>query len=209
MLIGFGFGRVRYEVVALSGLTAGVLLGFVPSHTVFQGFSSPTVVTVIEILLIVEALRGSHLVGMAAGAIPWLGSDRRRIVVATCAMAALLSAFMNNIGALALMMPLATAMCERYRISLRDMLMPLSFATLLGGLCTIVGTPANLIGSDFLSGMRGYPLGFFELLAVGLPWTLAGLASLHVVPPGRSPAGSGGTGGVDTGVLELGGGSVW
>src|SRR3546814_14016459 len=108
---------------------------------------------------------------------------------------------MNNIGALALMMPLATAMCERYRISLRDMLMPLSFATLLGGLCTIVGTPANLIGSDFLSGMRGYPLGFFELLAVGLPLTLAGLAYIYVVTPGRSPDVSVGTDGDDLRVL--------
>src|SRR5690606_891449 len=110
-------------------------------------------------------------------------------------------AFMNNIGALALMMPLATAMCARYRIGLRDMLMPLSFATLPGGLCTIVGTPANLIGSDFLSGMRGYPLGFFELLAVPLPLTVAWLADIYVSTPGASPDDSVGSDSDDLRVL--------
>ena len=183
MLVGFGLGRFRYELVALSGLAAGVLLGFVPADAAFLGFSSPTVITVIEILLIVQALGSSHVVDAASRAVEWLGDDRRRIVVSVCILGAVLSAFMNNIGALALTMPLAASVGTRHGIPLRDMLMPLSFATLLGGLCTVVGTPANLIGSSLIAEVRGSSLGFFELGAIGLPLTIAGLVYIFFATP--------------------------
>lgn len=189
MLIGFALGRFRYELVALSGLAAGVLFGFVPTGAVFAGWSNPTVITVIEILLIVQALGNSQVIGGASKALEWLGNDRRRIVLSLCGLGAFLSAFMNNIGALALVMPLAVSATQRYSVTLREILMPLSFATLLGGLGTVVGTPANLIGSELIAATRGYPVGFFEIGAIGVPLTLAGLGYIFLTTAsGRADA---------------------
>src|SRR5690606_5013426 len=138
--------KIRFELVALCGLAIAGLLGLVRPENLFVGFTNPTVITVLEILLIVQVLKRSHLVDLAGERLgTWARSDRS-IIIGLCALGAFLSIFMNNIGALALMMPLALSICERNDITLRQVMMPLSFATLMGGLCSVVGTPANLIG---------------------------------------------------------------
>lgn len=182
MMIGFASVR-RFEIVALAGLAAGGLLGFVPSADLFAGFASPTVITVIEILLIVEVLKRSALLDALAERLGGNLASERGVVLGLCAASATLSVFMNNIGALALMLPLAISLCERYGIALERVLMPLSFATLLGGLCSVVGTPANLLGAAAIEMARGTRFGFFELALVGLPLTLAGLLYLWIVLP--------------------------
>lgn len=193
MMVAFATVR-RLELVALGGLAIGTLLGLVPIETVFSGFSSPVVITVIEILLIVDVLKRSSLLDTAAARLSGVLADDRQLVVGLCAMGALLSVFMNNIGALALMVPLAISLCERQGVPLEKVLMPLSFATLLGGLCSMVGTPSNLLGAVAVGEVRGQPLGFFELSLVGVPLTLAGLAYLWLATPRGERTNAQGTG---------------
>lgn len=188
MMIGFASVR-RFEIVALAGLAAGGLLGFVSGSNLFTGFASPTVITVIEILLIVEVLKRFALLDAVAERLGGNLASERGVVLGLCAASATLSVFMNNIGALALMLPLAISLCERYSIALERVLMPLSFATLLGGLCSVVGTPANLLGAAAIEAARGTAFGFFELALVGLPLTLAGLVYLWIVLPRQALGG--------------------
>lgn len=182
MMAGFALVR-RFEIVALAGLAMGGLLGFVPAQALFSGFANPTVITVVEILLIVEVLKRSALLDGFAARIGGNARSQRGLILGLCAAAAAVSAFMNNIGALALILPLAITLCERHGIALERVLMPLSFATLLGGLCSIVGTPANLLGAMVIETARGSAFGFFEIALVGLPLTLAGLLYFRIVLP--------------------------
>ncbi|SDG32953.1 SLC13 family permease [Pelagibacterium luteolum] len=185
MMVAFAMVR-RFEIVALSGLAVSGLVGLVPVPALFSGFSSATVVTVVEILLIVEVLKRSAILDAASDRLGGLLSDDRTLIIGLCAIGAFASVFMNNIGALALMLPLSVSLCERRAIALERVLMPISFATLLGGLCSLVGTPANLLGSTAVAEVRGTPLGFFELGIVGVPLTLVGLLYLWFVIPRTS-----------------------
>lgn len=182
VMVGFVVVR-RFELVALTGLAVGGLLGLVPTSSLFSGFANPAVITVIEILLIVEVLKRSSLLEAVAGRLGSRFTDDRALIVSLCAVGAVLSAFMNNIGALALMLPLSISLCQRYGVPLEKAMMPLSFATLLGGLCSVVGTPANLLGALAIEGQRGAAFGFFELGLIGLPVTVIGLAYLWFAIP--------------------------
>ncbi|RDE08582.1 SLC13 family permease [Pelagibacterium lacus] len=182
MMVGFATVR-RFEIVALAGLALGGLLGLVPAADLFAGFASPSVITVIEILLIVDVLKRSVVLDALAERLGGALSSERGVILGLCAVAAIMSSVMNNIGALALVLPLAISLAERYGIAPERMLMPLSFATLLGGLCSVIGTPANLLGAAAIESALGDSFGFFEIALVGLPLTLAGLAYLWVVLP--------------------------
>src|SRR3546814_6444466 len=92
---------------------------------------------------------------------------------------------MNNVGALALMLPVSIGLCATLGIPLRRALMPVSFSTLLGGLCSLIGTPANLVVSQAKADILGRPFAFFDLAYVGLPVAVAGIAFLIVWVPGR------------------------
>lgn len=185
MLVAFSSNRFRFELVALCGLAIAGVLGLVASGELFSGFANPTVITVLEILLIVQVLKRSHLVEMVSDRLGQWATGDRAIITGLCAIGALLSVCMNNIGALALMIPVAMSVCERNDISPAQVMMPLSFATLLGGLCSVVGTPANLIGSVEIGEIRGTPLGFFELALVGVPLVAVGLLYFWFVTPDR------------------------
>ncbi|WP_319520702.1 SLC13 family permease [uncultured Martelella sp.] len=183
LLAVFALDRFRVELVAASGLAAGVLLGLVPFNKVFSGLANPAVITVLEILLIVQALQNSHLLDRLSGILSDRFRSPRSLVVAICLIGALLSAFMNNIGAFALMLPVAFSVARSAAIDPRTMIMPLSFSTLLGGLCTVVGTPPNLIVSEALHASTGKPFDFLAFAPTGLAVTAAGLAVLAVWGP--------------------------
>ena len=181
MLAAFAIGRFRFELVALSGLAIGGLLGLVPPENLFLGFANPAVVTVLEILLIVQVLRRSRLIDVTAEMLDRSVRGNAQIVVALCLIGGILSVFMNNIGALALLLPLAMSACDRRGLPMRSLLMPLSFATLLGGMCSVVGTPANLMADAAMAQYADHRLGFFELGQVGFPVALAGMLYLVVM----------------------------
>ncbi|ESR25362.1 SLC13 family permease [Lutibaculum baratangense] len=183
LLAVFAADRFRIEVVAIAGLAAGVALGLVPMGSAFSGFSSAAVITVAEILVIVQVLVRSHLLDLATDRIVRHVSSERGVVTTVCVMGAGISVLMNNIGALALLLPLSLSLCRSTGVRPGAVLLPLSFATLLGGTCSLIGTPANLLVSASRADTLGEPFSFFALAAIGLPVALVGLPVLVFLGP--------------------------
>ncbi|UIJ70420.1 SLC13 family permease [Aurantimonas sp. HBX-1] len=182
MLVVFALDRIRMEVVALGGLGFGLALGLVTPTQAFSGFSNAAFITVVEILLIVHVLGRSGVLDSLSRRIPEIARTQRRVLAVLCLLTATLSVFMNNIGALALMLPVVTSVCRVTALDSRRILMPVSFAALLGGLCSVIGTPANLIVSNQLAAATGTGFAFFDFAWVGVPAALAGLLVLVVWP---------------------------
>jgi len=185
LLALFAIDRFRIELVALTGLGIAVLAGLVPLSGVFSGFSNPAVVTVVEILLIVQALSRTRMLNVIADHIGRSLSSERAILSVLCVMGASLSVFMNNIGALALMLPITLSVAKRSGMAPQQLIMPVSFATLLGGLCSIIGTPPNYLVSEFSRTSGGGAFGFFDFAYAGAPVAIAGLVILILWAPGR------------------------
>ncbi len=178
LLAAFATDRFRPDTVAIAGLLLGAVLGLVPFDRVFTGFSSPAVITVIEVLLIVQALGRSHVFDRIGD---WLNQRFRRprpLIMALCGVAACLSSVMNNVAAFSLMLPACFSVIAKARIPARWIFLPVSFATLLGGLLTSIGTPSNLIASSLLlaSGHQGFTL--LDFTPTGIAMTLAGLVAI-------------------------------
>jgi di/tricarboxylate transporter len=183
MLAAYATERFRVELVALSGLAAGFLTGVVPVQNVFVGFASPAVVTVVEVLLVVAALSRARVIDSFARRIVLHFRSERVALAVVCITGAFVSVFMNNIGALALMFPVTISVCQRLDLAPARMLMPLSFGTLLGGMCSLTGTPANLVVNQWLIGETGRNFGYFELALLGGPLTIVGLVWLVAAAP--------------------------
>lgn len=178
LLLILALEKGRMEVVALCGLLGGVLVGAVPLQTAFAGFADPAFITVAEILLVVKALGRIGFVDPLARSIPRFARTQGGILALLCVASAALSTVMNNIGALALMLPVVASISRVSGIDQKRLLMPVSFATLLGGMCSIIGTPANLIVSQQLREVRGIGFHFLDFAWVGIPATLVGLSVL-------------------------------
>lgn len=183
MFAAYALERFRIELVALSGLATAYLAGLLPLTGVFAGFSNPAVVTVVEILLVVSVLARTRAVESFAVLIVGRAGGERAVMAVLCAVGAAVSVFMNNIGALALMFPVTLSVCTRLGIPPARMLMPLSFATLLGGMCSLTGTPANLVVNEWRIAQTGAGFGYFDLGSVGGPVAVIGIAWLVLVAP--------------------------
>lgn len=180
-LILFVQGRWRYDLVALAALLVSVLTGVVPADTAFSGFGHPAVITVAAVLVISRGLGNSGLVDLFTRGISRVGSRLTLQVSALSGLVSLTSAFMNNVGALALLMPVAIRVARKNKRSPSTLLMPLSFASLLGGLITLIGTPSNLIIATFRAQDGGEPFGMFDFAPVGLGVALAGITFISLV----------------------------
>ena len=185
LMVVFALDRFRIEVVALVGLAVGFAAGLVPMSGVFAGFSNPAVITVAEILLIIQALSRSRIVERLSAQITRSIHGETAALAFLCAVSGFLSVFMNNIGALALILPVAVSLSTRLGIPMRRTLMPVSFATLLGGLCSLIGTPANLVVNEARAELVGRPFAFFDLAWVGVPVAVLGIAFLILWVPRR------------------------
>src|SRR3954469_2127864 len=188
----FVIDRWRFDIVAVAALMICVLMGVIRADAAFAGFSSPAVVTVAMVLVITQTLARSGLVDDAARRCTDMAKTPTAQIGAICTFAAVLSAFMNNVGALALMMPLALSTARQNGYPPALMLMPLSFATMLGGMCTLIGTPPNLLISGFREQTTGHRFLMFDFLPVGLAVTVAGVAYLglagwRLLPRDRAP----------------------
>lgn len=180
-LVLFVSERVRHDLVALLALTACLALGLVAPRDALVGFSDPAVIAVAAILVVGRAV---ELSGLAAGAARIAIPARAPFPVQMSALlilAACLSAFMNNIAALVVTMPLGAEIARKARRPAAVILMPLAFATILGGMTTLIGTPANLILSSVREDQLGAPLGFFSMTGVGVAVAVVGLAYLVVI----------------------------
>ena len=179
----FLWGRWCHDLVAVTALVACVLSGLVPTAEAFSGFGHPAVITVACMLIMSKALQLSGAVEvMARYVIPAKGGVMLSLA-ALMGMGALLSGFMNNVGAMALLMPVALKLASRLGIPPGRMLMPLAFGTILGGMTTLIGTPPNLIVSGFRADMAGSKGGFgmFDFAPIGAPVAVLGVAFVALV----------------------------
>jgi di/tricarboxylate transporter len=177
----FLWGRFRYDFIALLALLAVVLTGVLPMDQAFDGFAHPAVVTVAAVLVISRALQNAGLVDVVVRLLaPLQGKQTLQLVTQTLVVA-VLSAFMNNVGALALMLPVAMRNAYRDGYSPAGALMPLAFGSLLGGLTTLIGTPPNIIISTFRHRELGEAYSMFTFTPVGGVVALAGIAFVVTV----------------------------
>lgn len=171
----FVWDRWRYDVVAILALLIVVFTGLVPIEEAFSGFANPAVITVAAVLVVSRGLQNSGVVDLIG---QWLGKIKGGISVQLLALAGivtLLSAFMNNVGALALLLPVAINMARKKGISPSVFLMPIAFAAHFGGMITLIGTPSNLLISNFRADAVGEAFQMFDFAPVGLGVALSGL----------------------------------
>ena len=171
----FAWGRLRYDLIALLALLAGVVGGIVPTESAFSGFGHPAVITVAAILILTRALRTSALVSLVSRMLSKLSTRPTLQMVVLTATCGVCSAFMNNVGALALLLPVALELARDSQRSPSQLLMPLSFASLLGGLITLVGTPPNVVIANLRAEATGQSFAMFDFTPVGLTVATVGI----------------------------------
>lgn len=186
----FVHGRLRYDLVAVLALLVSVLVGVVPADKAFEGFGDDIVIIVASALVVSAAVaRSGVMEALAAKLLPEARSVRVQML-ALVGSVTVLSAFVKNIGALAMMIPIAFRMAKQSRVSPSVFLMPMAFGSLLGGLITQVGTSPNIIVSRVRGEMTGEPFGMFDFTPVGLALAAAGTVFLvlfhRLVPTGRA-----------------------
>ncbi|MFZ5782834.1 MAG: SLC13 family permease [Pseudomonadota bacterium] len=175
------WGRYRHDLIAAAGLLAAVVLGVVPAAEAFSGFSDPAVIIVALVLIASRAFENSG----ALDALTRRLSDKNRgaplHILLVGGIGAALSSIMNNVGALALLMPYDIRAARAAGRPPGLTLMALAFATVLGGIVTLIGTPANLIASGIRQERLGEPYRMFDFTPVGLPVAAAGVLFIALV----------------------------
>jgi di/tricarboxylate transporter len=194
MMILFVWGRLRYDLVAVLALLAAVFTGIVPHKAAFSGFGDDIVIIVASALIVSAAVERSGVLEAALHRVsPYIASVQGQIVVLV-AVVTILSAFVKNIGALAMMIPVAFQLARRSNASPSYFLMPMAFGSLLGGLITLVGTSPNIIVSRVREELTGQPFSMFDFTPVGLGLAVAGVAFLafgyRLLPGDRKAAAS-------------------
>lgn len=174
-LVVFATDRIRHDLVALAMLGTSLVLGLVPVKQAFTGFADPVVITVAAVMVISAAISRSGMLARALSPFRrWMRAETG-IAIVFALLCGVASAFMNNVGALALLLPAALATCRSAKVSPSRILMPMAFASLLGGLVTLIGTPPNVILAELRTDYGGAPFGMFDFARVGLPLATAGL----------------------------------
>jgi di/tricarboxylate transporter len=171
----FLWARWRHDMVAMASLLVCVMLGLVPTDDAFVGFGHPAVITVACILILSSALQKSGAVDTLSRTVLPQSAGPFVTMAALSLLAAILSAFMNNVGALALLMPIGIQIANKQDLPPGKILMPLAFGSILGGMTTLIGTPPNLIVSGFRAEATGTGFSMFDYSPVGVAIALAGL----------------------------------
>ena len=179
MMALFIWGRFRYDLVAIIALLASLALGIVAPEAAFKGFSDDIVIIVGSALVISAAVQRSGVVERALRSVSRRVTSVRSQLLVLTGSVGVASALVKNIGALAMLMPAAFQMAKKNDASPSVFLMPMSFASLLGGLMTLVGTSPNIIVSRSREQMTGEPFGMFDYTPVGLGLLVIGLIYLR------------------------------
>ena len=192
-VVMFLWGRWRHDMVAAGSLLACVVTGLLPAGQAFSGFGHPAVISVACVLVLSRGLQTSGAVDALAR---WVLPDKAGISLSLAALiglGAVLSGFMNNVGAMALLMPVAIKLSRRLGLTPGQVLMPLAFGTILGGMTTLIGTPPNLIVAGFREQAGMGSFGMFDYTPVGLAVAVAGIVFVALVGwrlvPARKQAG--------------------
>lgn len=177
----FLWGRWRHDMVAVGALLACVFAGLVPYGDAFAGFAHPAVVTVACVLVLSHGLQTTGAVDALARHMLPAKAGPTLAILSLTALAALLSAFMNNVGALALLIPVGIQIATRLNLPPGKVLMPLAFGSILGGTTTMIGTPPNLIVSGLRDEAGLGSFGMFDFTPVGLALTSLGIVFIGLV----------------------------
>ncbi|MCO7241613.1 SLC13 family permease [Halomonas sp. Ps84H-12] len=190
-LVAFIWGRFRYDLVALAALLGSVMLGLVPADDAFAGFGHPAVITVAAVLVLSRGFERSGVVDVIANQVLKVGERLMLQLLVLVGTVVVLSGVMNNVGALALLLPVAIRLAREHNTSPSLLLMPLAFGSLLGGLTTLIGTPPNIIISAYRGNITGENFGMFSFSPVGVVVALVGLAFIVLVGWRLTPKRSG------------------
>ncbi len=192
-LILFATEKLRVDVVALMVLITVGVLGLVPSDKLFSGFSNSAVVTVWAVYMVSGGLFKTGVANaMGSGILKVAGNTESRLIGTIMLTVGVLSAFMNNVGATAMLLPAVVGISRVTKVAVSKMLIPLAFASLLGGAMTLIGTPANILATGILAA-RGLPtFGFFEFTPMGIVVLTTGvlymvLIGRHLLPVREGP----------------------
>ncbi|RUR45010.1 SLC13 family permease [Vreelandella populi] len=180
-LLAFIWGRFRYDLVALTALLASVMLGLVPAEAAFAGFGHPAVITVAAVLVLSRGFERSGVVDVIANQVLKVGERLVLQLLVLVGTVVVLSGVMNNVGALALLLPVAMRLAREHNTSPSLLLMPLAFGSLLGGLTTLIGTPPNIIISSYRGSITGENFGMFSFSPVGVAVAAAGLVFIILI----------------------------
>ncbi|MDZ7600331.1 MAG: SLC13 family permease [Hoeflea sp.] len=184
----FLWGRLRHDVVALAALMACVIVGLVPANEAFAGFGHPAVITVASVLILSQGLQNTGAVDWMARSMLPREAGRLTSMLALLGLGAALSGFMNNVGAMALLMPIAVQLSGRIDLTPGQVLMPLAFGTILGGMTTLIGTPPNLIVSGFRAEAGLGHFGMFDFAPVGVAVAVLGVIFVALLASRLVPA---------------------
>lgn len=189
-LILFAWGRYRYDLVAMFCLLISVIVGVVPEKEAFNGFAHPAVVTVAAVLILSQGLQNAGVVSLISEQMKRIEFSPLSLLASLTVVVTILSAFMNNVGALALMLPITMVAAKEYNIPPARLLMPLAFGSILGGLTTLIGTPPNIIIAAYRAEVKGEEYAMFDFAPVGVPVAIVGvlfivLVGWRLIPQGR------------------------
>ena len=175
------WGKFRYDIVAFTALIAGVIMGVIPTKDAFSGFGHPATIIVALVLIVSAGLVRSGAVYLITRTLVNAGRSLGSHIIVMGAIGGVLSAFMNNVAALALLMPVDIQTARKADRSPGLSLMPLSFATILGGMVTLIGTPPNIIIAAIREESLGAPFRMFDFAPVGGVAAIAGLIFVALI----------------------------
>ncbi len=190
------WGRLRYDLVAFGALSVALILGVVPKAEAFSGFGHPATVIIALVLIVSRALSNSGAIELIARYMVDASRKLGAHITIMSALAAGLSAVMNNVAALALLMPVDLQAAKKAKRSPALTLMPISFASILGGMITLIGTPPNIVIAEFRGDALGAPFRMFDFAPVGIVCATVGvlfiaLIGWRLIPGSRSEHGTG------------------
>ena len=162
------WGKFRYDLVAFSALALALVAGVVPKDQAFSGFGHPATVIIALVLIVSRGLFASGAIELITRHLVDAGRSLAGHIGVMSALSAALSAVMNNVAALALLMPVDMQAAARAKRSPALTLMPLSFASILGGMITLIGTPPNIVIAEFRGDALGESFQMFDFAPVGL-----------------------------------------
>ena len=182
LMVGlFIWGRWRYDAISLSVLSVFVLFGYIQPEEAFEGFSHPAVITVALVLLISKGLEKSGFISVIGRKLQAYANSEIQFMISITFFAAILSSFMNNIGAMAMLLPITLGICQKMNWNPSKFLIPLSFASILGGMNTKIGTPPNIIISEFRNDFADKDFAFFDFSLAGVPVSILGILFIALI----------------------------
>lgn len=202
------WGKWRYDIVAFSALLIALVLGLLPTDLAFSGFGHPATIIVALVLVISRGLQNSGAIDLITKRLIDTSRAVSSHIVVMSGVGAILSAFMNNVAAMALLMPVDIQAAAKAGRSVKATLMPLSFATILGGMVTLIGTPPNIIIASFRERAMGEPFAMFDFAPVGFTVAVVGIFYVatigwRLMPKDEKSAGQSNHIGLDGYVAEL------